>query len=187
MSLINMAGWMWSPELVGWGRPGREPTKEMLGYYAGRLDGGRGRLSQDARVRQTINVWPVQGVYTLYKGDTLIYVGRGYLGERLLAHHRQDHLVGRWDAFSWISHYEIDDDNSPLELSAVPQVSANAEEFMRELEALLILMGNPLDNRQDPDFGEHTWWLEQTRSSYADLSQEEMMRAVYDKILNGAA
>src|SRR5215475_7134005 len=106
MGMLNSAGIMWSPELVGWGSHGSSRTRELLGYYAARLDkhAGRGALPEAQRKRQTLNFWNLPGVYALYKGNTIVYVGQATrIGDRLLSHHRMDHLVGRWDAFSWVS------------------------------------------------------------------------------------
>ncbi len=190
MGMFNSAGIMWSPELVGWGSKGGVPTLEIVGYYPKKLGEGKGALSKSQRERQTLNAWSQPAVYGLYKADRLIYVGQAKrLGDRLLAHHRDDGLVGRWDAFSWVSSSDIKEvvagGATTLEwqpAQAVPQ-SSSPEGWLNEIEALGILLGRPTDNGQYPGFGKHTWFLVQLRSQYAAVSHEEMIRALYEKLV----
>ncbi|WP_437489412.1 GIY-YIG nuclease family protein [Sorangium sp. So ce1014] len=194
MGMFNSAGLMWSSELVGWGSPGRNPTCELLGYYAGKLSAqqGRGALSELQRKRQTLNFWDVPGVYALYKGDTTVYVGQANrIGDRLLAHYRTDHLVGRWDAFSWVSPVDIAekiDSTKPQDIEQVPlpqgsPVSGSMDKWLDEVEALLILLAKPLDNRQNPSFGDHTWLFTQIRSDHASATQAEMIEQLYNTLV----
>lgn len=187
---------MWSAELVGWGYQGPNPTCEMLGYYAAKLAAhqGKGALSEAQRKRQTLNFWGAPGVYVLYKGDATVYVGQATrIGDRLLDHYRKDHLVGRWDAFSWVSpadFIEKIDSSKPQDIEPVPPpggspTSASFEKWLDEIEALTILLAKPLDNRQEPKFGDHTWFFTQIRSDHADLTQAEMIEKLYSKIVLG--
>lgn len=196
MGMIKCAGHMWSPQLVGWGRPGPNPTRELLGYYAGKLTGktGKGALSAEQRRKQTLDFWSVPGVYILYKGDAVVYVGQATcLGDRLFDHHRNDHLVGRWDSFSWVSTRainEVPDGTAPgvmdrIEIDQQPPLNVDGgtlEQWLTELEAFAILAARPVDNRQVPNFGNHTWWFLQIRSEHADLSTEEMIELIYEKL-----
>jgi hypothetical protein len=188
---ILSAGWKWSPKLVGWGRPGPTPTKEILGYWPAKLDDSKGKLTGDQRIRQTLNIWSMPALYALYQGRQLIYVGQGNpLGDRLLSHYRVDHLVGRWDSFSWVSPQDITtaggQGGSPkkLELKApaatLGRITIN--EFLSEFEAFAIFFGDPVDNRQKPNFGNHTWWLEQVRSRHAEKTSEEMIAEIHVKL-----
>lgn len=104
MSLITLGGNKWSPELVGWGAPGRRPQREMLGCPA--KQGIRGRPRKTNAQLQSVNVWPVHAVYALYADHSVVYVGEGNLGDRLLKHLRSDSLAGRWNSFSWLSPWE---------------------------------------------------------------------------------
>ena len=186
------AGWKWSPNLVGWGRPGPNATKEILGYWPRKLDGSKGKLSDEQRARQVLNLWDLPALYALYKGQQLIYVGQGNpLGERLLSHYRVDHLVGRWDSFSWVSPSDVvivgGQNYSPKRLAlAAPPANVSGttlDEFLTEFEAFAIFFGDPVDNRQQPNFGEHTWWLEQRRSPHAEKTPEEMIAEIHARVM----
>jgi hypothetical protein len=196
MGMLNSAGIMWSPELVGWGYQASTPTRELLGYYAARLDAhaGRGALPDAQRRRQTLNFWSVPAVYALYKGDTTVYVGQATrLGDRLLSHFRTDHLVGRWDAFSWVSpaaFVERIDAAAPRDIVPAPTrrsppSSASLDAWLTEVEALVILMAKPIDNRQIPRPGNHTRFFTQLRSKHADPTQAEMLEKLYAKLVLG--
>jgi hypothetical protein len=196
MGMLNSAGLMWSPELVGWGYQASTPTRELLGYYAARLDGhaGRGALPEVQRKRQTLNFWGFPGVYALYKGDTTVYVGQASrLGDRLLSHYRTDHLVGRWDAFSWVSPTEFVErintmaprDIEPVPLARRSPTSTSLNAWLTEIEALVILMAKPIDNRQIPKPGDHPRFFTQIRSEHADPTQVEMLEKLYAKLILG--
>lgn len=198
MAMILCAGANWSPELVGWGSPGPGATSECLGYYAGKLTNhnGRGRLGDEQRKKQTLNFWDVPGIYVLYRGDTVVYVGKsedGGIGARLKQHYQFDHLVGRWDTFSWVSPTPIveefpgGDETRPAErikLGTVPKdlASIPLPQWLAEIEALSILLARPYDNRQVPDLSKDLWWFTQLRSDHARLTQEQMVAAIYKRM-----
>ena len=170
----------------------------MLGYYAGKLSHHvpRGRLTDEQREKQTLSFWDVPGIYVLYRGDAVVYVGKsedGGIGARLKQHHQVDHLVGRWDTFSWISPTPIvevfpgGDQTKPaekIELGTPPTApgATSVSAWLAEVEALGILFARPLDNRQVPDLSRDLWWFTQVRSKHARLTQEEMLSAIYEKI-----
>ena len=55
------------------------------------------------RVAVQVDVWDQEGVYVLHADHLVVYVGLAHgtrLGPRLRGH-RDDHLAGRWDEFSW--------------------------------------------------------------------------------------
>ncbi len=196
--MILCAGANWSPELVGWGSPGRTLNTELPGYYAGRLEtpASKGRLPEAQKVKQTVNVWNVPGIYVLYRADSVVYVGKsedGGIGARLKQHHQTDHLVGRWDTFSWVSPAPIlaifpgGDTSQPAERIEIGQVpnspcAVGLSEWLTEVEALGILLARPIDNRQMPDLSRDLWWLTQVRSQHAELTDAEKLAAVYEKL-----
>jgi hypothetical protein len=196
MGMIHCAGYNWSPALVGWGSAGPTPNQELLGYYPGKLKNHtpRGRPTAVEQASKTLNFWDVPGIYVLYRGDTVVYVGKsedGGLGFRLKQHHQTDHLVGRWDTFSWVSPaasfeaFPGGDKKKPaaLALGAAPDpIPIQAlSAWLSEIEALLIQLARPYDNSQVPNLGNHVRWFEQLRSKHAVKTQEEMLRAIYDK------
>lgn len=174
----------WSPELVGWGKPGRGPTRELLGYWAGKLDGSKGRVSDIQRPNQTVDVWKFPGVYALYRGDALVYVGQGSpIGDRLLAHHRTDALAGRWDSFSWFSMTPLVVQNN-TSIAPGPTVDPCApitiEQLLNEMEAFGIALGVPRENRAQPNLGPGVWLLTQVRSEHADPTLADLIREIHE-------
>lgn len=198
MAMILSAGANWSPELVGWGSAGRTPNTDLPGYYSGKLTNHPklGRLSDEQRAKQTLSFWDVPGIYVLYRGDAVVYVGKsedGGIGVRLKQHHQTDHLVGRWDTFSWVSPMPIvevfpgSDSSQPasgLAFGAAPSppTAANLSTWLAEIEALGILLARPLDNRQVPDLSTDLWWFTQVKSKFARLTQEEMIAELHAKL-----
>jgi hypothetical protein len=193
--LINCMGRFWSPQLVSWGPRSKQ---ELLGVCPYRFDNKRGPLSKAQRGRQTIDFWNEPAVYGLFRGDEVVYIGKALaLGERLWAHHSFDHLVGRWDSFSWVSPTEIEkkfdkagtlslSPNSPLKDDpdgAMVTGPASLTGWMSEVEALAILFATPFENRQVPRPGDHHWFFEQARSEYAQLTTDEMIRHIYEKVV----
>lgn len=180
MALFKLGGSGWTPKLVGWGTPGPQPTRELLGYVPTRLWGrGNGAMSSAQRAAQTVNVWSIPALYALYKGDTLLHVGQtDSLGARLLAHHASDHLAERWDTFSWLSPVglEVDGRRRFVGVSAARPARLEAPRrgaFLDEMEALCVLVGRPFENRQQP--WHDATWLYQVRSAHAELDGDEII------------
>lgn len=170
-----MGGYRWSAYSVGWGQKGRNPTKEMLGYHAKKK--GKGAISAEYRNKLTVNVWQVDAVYALHRDNQLVYVGEGNLGNRLLAHWRTDMLAGKWDTFSWVSPWWVenpeDDGSSEAKLlfsSEEDPVPFNAKTLGEVLEMVLIRLAEPPANSQVPRMSNQMAWLTQVESRYADLT-----------------
>lgn len=91
-----------------------------------------------------------KGVYLLYDGREVIYVGRATerrLGARLLAH-TKDRLNSRWDRFSWFGLLDVDSDGR---LSSPQHRAPTEEDIVTTLEALLIEGLEPRQNRKRGD------------------------------------
>ena len=87
------------------------------------------------------------GIYCLYDGTRLLYVGEAGLGNsstiyNRLSHHRSDHLADAWDEFSWFGREKTSND----------AVSKTIQSF-QQLEALLIAVTDPGSNKQSGTFG----------------------------------
>jgi hypothetical protein len=54
------------------------------------------------------------------------------------------------------------------------------------VEAFGILSARPLDNRQQPRPGGHTWFFTQVLSEHADPTQHDMVAALYEKLVLGS-
>ena len=103
---------------------------------------------------QNIGATPVNfskqlGIYLLYDGREVIYVGRttdGALGKRL-DKHTTDRMAARWDRFSWFGLLPVTDDGR---LISLPQ-SYDAAKLIPALEAILIEALEPRQNRKRGD------------------------------------
>jgi hypothetical protein len=90
------------------------------------------------------------GIYLLYDGPEVIYVGRaitGHLGQRLKAH-TTDRLSTRWDGFSWFGLCEV---NQFGTLSDLPNRYCG-EAVIQAMEAILIEAVKPHQNRKQGDY-----------------------------------
>lgn len=89
--IIQCYGLFWREEDVFWGA-GRT-RGQLLGVPA------RLRTATPTDFRQQV------GIYVLYSGHQMIYVGQTGSGKRKLFSrlkaHRRDSLADRWDRFSW--------------------------------------------------------------------------------------
>ena len=89
------------------------------------------------------------GIYLLYDGREVIYVGRSIdrpLGIRLYEH-TQDRLRARWDRFSWFGLYAANE-NGGLQKEVKP---INAASIIEALEAVAIESLEPRQNRKRGD------------------------------------
>ncbi len=128
--IVTSFGVFWRRESIEWVR-----TSKLLGM-------------------QKIGADPVDfskqlGIYLLYDGREVIYVGRttdGALGKRLYEH-TIDHMAARWDRFSWFGLLPVTDDGR---LSSLPK-SYDAAKLIPALEAILIEALEPRQNRKRGD------------------------------------
>ena len=129
--IISSFGMFWRKEAVKWA-----PTTKLLGV-------------------QQFGATPVDfykqlGVYLLYDGREVIYVGRstdGPLGKRLYDHTR-DRLTTRWDRFSWFGVLPVIPDTGRI--GSLPATYETAK-LISALEAILIEALEPRQNRRRGD------------------------------------
>jgi hypothetical protein len=98
---------------------------------------------------QQVDLAVEAGVYVLYDGNRVIYVGRvteARLGQRLWDHTR-DRLTGRWDRFSWFGVRKVQPSGK---LSPTPRDIETAT-LIATMEALLIEGLEPPQNRRQGD------------------------------------
>ncbi|QXT64261.1 HTH domain-containing protein [Tessaracoccus palaemonis] len=129
---LNAFGMFWRREEVDWEQRGQS------------------LLGAQLKAAQPINFADQVGVYILYSGDRVIYVGRitePRLGPRLWDHTR-DRLTGRWDRFSWFGVRAVADDGS---LGQVPAGNFAVDMLVATMEALLIEGLEPPQNRRRGD------------------------------------
>ena len=128
--IVSSFGMFWRKDAVEW-----IPSPNLLGM-------------------QQIGAEPVNfckqlGIYLLYDGREVIYVGRTTerpLGRRLYEH-TVDRMSARWDRFSWFGLLPVSDKG---ELCALPS-QYDAAKIIPALEAILIEALEPRQNRKRGD------------------------------------
>jgi len=128
--LVSSFGMFWKRELVSW-----KSNPKLLGM-------------------QQIGATPVnfnkqRGIYLLYDGREVIYVGRTTerpLGKRLYEH-TIDRMSARWDRFSWFGLLPVSNEG---DLAVLPE-SYDALKMIPALEAILIEALEPRQNRKRGD------------------------------------
>jgi hypothetical protein len=142
---VTHYGLFWSERDVLWSGKKGSPT-QLKGRPKTRLE-RRGRPSA-AEVAQANNYADYVGVYCLYWGGRLIYVGEAGLGDKettllsRLKSHRKNHLADRWEEFSWFG-------CSKAELE---RTNLSAHDCFAQMEAVLISVTNPGSNKQNGTF-----------------------------------
>ncbi|MDY3678912.1 MAG: HTH domain-containing protein [Actinomyces urogenitalis] len=122
---------------------------------------GQALLGAQLKAAESINFAEQVGVYILYSGDRVIYVGRitePRLGPRLWDHTR-DRLTGRWDRFSWFGVRAVAENGT---LGAVPTGNFAVDMLVATMEALLIEGLEPPQNRRRGDGFNATEFIQTT-------------------------
>jgi hypothetical protein len=123
---INAFGVYWAKDLINW------KTPKLLG--------------QQQAGASTVDLSEQIGIYLLYDGREVVYVGRSIdrpIIQRLLEHTR-DRLGARWDRLSWFGLYPVTDKGA-LKKETAPLAS---EELIQTLESVLIESMEPRQNRK---------------------------------------
>jgi len=165
--IIQAYGLFWSEENVHWGRGRQRGT--LLGVPAG------------ARTSDPIDFRDQVGIYILYEGHQMIYVGQTGAGaQRLfkrLKKHRNDSLVKRWDHFSWFGLRRV---NQSGNLSTENlRASASIAVTLNHIEAVLIAAAEPILNNQGGRFGKHAKRYLQKRDDHLGPTHEEMITELW--------
>ena len=145
--LITHYGLFWSARSVFWGR--QKKSGQLLGRTKPKL-GRRGASTKAERENEQDDFRDYAGIYCLYGGGELIYVGEAGLGTKTTAlfnrlkKHREGPMSGLWDKFSWFgcNHSDLEEGERITHLDS-----------LRQLEAILIEVTNPRFNRQSGKFG----------------------------------
>jgi hypothetical protein len=143
--MIRTYGLYWEAKDVFWGRQKNPGT--LLGA-----------ASQTSRAKP-VDFRRLRGIYALYAGYDLVYVGQTGSGvDRLfkrLKQHREDHLADRWDRFSWFGiqwvtkKHKLSKDTAAIPRAAVPKM-------LNLLEAVGTAISEPRLNLQRGRWGEAT-------------------------------
>ncbi len=98
-NLVTSFGLLWDAQRVDW------KAKRLLGHQKGKRKGPRA------------NFWTQSGVYALFDGDKLQYIGIATkLGPRISRHRTSDRRAEHWDRFSWFGTNELSQTTSLGEL-----------------------------------------------------------------------
>lgn len=157
--IVTSFGMFWKKDAVEW-----IPTPKLLGM-------------------QNIGSIPVNfnkqlGIYLLYDGREVIYVGRTTdrpLGRRLYEH-TLDRLSTRWDRFSWFGLVPVSEDGT---LGALPK-NYDAAKLIPALEAILIEALEPRQNRKRGDDLTAVEYLQQIDPEI----EKKKVKATLDAALN---
>jgi len=156
-AVITSFGMFWRREAVEW------KTKGKL-------------LGKQANADTPVDFGEQKGIYFLYDGRELIYVGRASdqpLGKRLFQH-ISDRFASRWDRFSWFGLRPVSEDGK---LGIMP-TSYSSELIIPVLEALLIEATEPRQNRKAGDD-----WTDKEYMQVPDLAvQKAKLQAIIDKL-----
>lgn len=186
LPLIRLAGKHWRPELVSWA-DGKRGAYEMFGIPERRPKSER-FPSVDGADPSIVNVWGIHAVYALYARHELLYVGEGELGNRMWDHRFADHLVGRWDSFTWLSPDEYVPPSGPGARAAVKHRPDSAGQaggskgLVSLLEFVAIHLADPSENRKLHWREEQVRWLLQRASGNARPGVEKRLENLERRI-----
>lgn len=160
-SIVTSFGMFWRRESVEWIR-----TPRLLG-------------------KQQIGAIPVdfnqqRGVYLLYDGREVIYVGRSTdraLGTRLFEH-TLDRMSARWDRFSWFGLLPVSEKGA---LGQLPE-TFDAIKMIPALEAILV---EALEPRQNRKRGDDLAAVEYIQHEDPEI-QKRRLKAYLDQAINKA-
>lgn len=168
--IIQSYGLFWSADDVFWGR----------GSQPGALWGVPARARSSTRIDFRDQI----GIYVLYEGHCMIYVGQaGARNTRLfsrLKKHRKDFLARRWDHFSWFGLRRVlaRGKLSTEKLRATSTIAA----ALNHMEAVLIAAAEPSLNRQGGRFGRDAVRYLQVRDARLGLAKSQMIRDIWEHL-----
>ena len=132
-TLIQSYGMFWKRNAINW-----EQKPKLLGTQATNSP--------------TIDLSEMRGVYMLYDGREVIYIGQAIDRPiiKRLSEHTKNRLATRWDRFSWFS---IDSfDPKTEKVAKMPNdINTNIEILANALEGILIKGMEPRQNRRQGD------------------------------------
>jgi len=167
--IITTYGLFWRSEDVYWGAGSNRGS--LLGVPA------------HARKAEVIDFRDQAGLYVLYAGHDLIYVGQAGSGKATLfsrlKKHRKDQLTDRWDRFSWFGLRRVLKNGALGKLNA--RARSTAATTLNQIEAVLIATAEPALNRQGGRFGKRRRYL-QVRDERLGPTEREMIQKLYDDL-----
>jgi len=166
--IIQSYGLFWRTEDVFWQT---FKKRELLGVPRG------------ARTSQPTNFSERVGIYVLYEGHRMIYVGQTGAGQNRLFQrlrtHTRDVYADRWDHFSWFG-LRRPIRNGGLSSERMRAVSSIAK-ALDHMEAVLIAAAEPSLNKQGGRFGRNVRRFIQVRDERLGPTDSEMLRDLWDQ------
>jgi hypothetical protein len=161
--LIRTIGLFWREDHVFWGA-GSKPGS-LLG------------VPSNYKTGAPVDFRDQIGIYVLYSGYQIIYVGQAGRGNQRffdrLKQHRTDDLAARWNRFSWFGVRGV---TQTCELTAVPKKRhPELGNVLNHIEAILIHSVEPPLNRQSGRFGDKVTRYLQVRDERLGPTHEEII------------
>jgi len=168
--LIENMGMYWQRRSVWWG----------AGRNRGHL---KGRLATQ-KTAEPVDFREQQGVYVLYDGFRVIYVGQAGTGDAdlfgRLKQHTRDHLADRWDRFSWFGVRKVIGGGN---LKSVKQTySSDLVALLGYLEGLLITVTEPPLNKQGARWQGVQQYVQYRDEEKLGPTQMEILKKLWDSI-----
>lgn len=163
--LIRNYGLFWSAKDVFWGAGGNAGS--LLGVLAENV------------TMEPVDFRDQRGVYVLYAGYDMVYVGQNN-GQELLARlkqHKKDDLAERWDRFSWFGLRAVL--RTGMLAGYNQAVHATSSNVLNHIEAILIHAAEPQLNRQGGRFGDNIQRYLQNRDDRLGPPEDEMLRQMH--------
>lgn len=125
------------------------------------------------------------GVYVLYKGERVVYVGQAGAGSNTLytrlKNHLTDHLADRWDRFSWFGIRNVNKDGSLSKQQGELNRILKADDILDLIEGLMMNILEPPLNKQGPRWkGVNQYY--QHKEGWAAWTDREILEAVAEKV-----
>lgn len=164
--IIEAYGLFWDASDVDWAKA--SASANLLGIPAWQ------------KKADPINFAKQSGIYVLYDGHKIIYVGQVGSGKvklyGRLRGHRHDSLAGRWDHFSWFGLRKV---TGAGKLGNEKKIkAAQLTTILNQMEAILIAAAEPTLNKQGGRFGPQRRY-KQKRDKILGPTECEMIQKIY--------
>jgi hypothetical protein len=130
-----------------------------------------------------INFATQVGIYVLYSGHKMIYVGQVGSGRATLfgrlRRHRHDRLARRWDRFSWFGLRVVKDNGTLGTVRSIKRSQLNT--ILNQMEAILVAAAEPVLNKQGGRFGRRHRYV-QIWDERLGPTESEMIQEIYDHL-----
>lgn len=138
-----------------------------------KIEWRRGKMKGRQNVgSEVVDFKDVRGLYVLYDGREVIYVGQALKTPILkrLKDHTKDRLSGRWNRFSWFSIDGINPDGTIFKVDK--RISMDLEHLIDALEGIMIEgLEAPQNRRQGNNFGD-----EYIQDDNIEMEKEQILK-----------